>query len=134
MLNGGAGADQMKGDGGDDTYIVDNVGDLVIENSAADGTDTVMANISYTLGSFVENLTLTGAGANSGTGNTLGNFITGNGAANLIKGMTGADSLFGAGGADMLQGGIGDDNLFGGPAMTTSAAAPAGTGSGSTVP
>jgi Ca2+-binding RTX toxin-like protein len=109
-----AGADQMKGDGGDDTYVVDNVGDVVIENSLADGTDTVLANINYTLGSYVENLTLTGAGTIGGTGNGLGNVINGNNAANLLKGMTGADTLVGAGGADTLQGGVGDDQLFGG--------------------
>jgi len=114
VLNGGGGADRMKGDAGNDTYVVDNVGDVVIENFLADGTDTVQSNISYTLGSFVENLTLTGAGANSGTGNGLGNVIIGNNAANLLKGMAGADTLSGAGGADTLEGGIGDDTLLGG--------------------
>jgi len=114
MLNGGAGADQMKGDGGDDTYVVDDAGDVVIENALVDGTDNVQSSTSYTLGSFVENLTLTGAAAISGTGNNLGNAIIGNNAANLLKGMAGADSLFGAGGADTLQGGVGDDTLSGG--------------------
>jgi hypothetical protein len=104
----------MKGDGGDDTYVVDDAGDVVIENALVDGTDNVQSSTSYTLGSFVENLTLTGAAAISGTGNNLGNAIIGNNAANLLKGMAGADSLFGAGGADTLQGGVGDDMLSGG--------------------
>jgi hypothetical protein len=51
----------MKGDGGDDTYVVDNVGDVVIENFAAEGTDTVRSSIAYTLGYFLDNLVLTGS-------------------------------------------------------------------------
>ena len=41
-LSGGAGADTMAGGLGNDTYVVDNVGDVVIEN-ASEGTDTVLA-------------------------------------------------------------------------------------------
>ena len=47
-LNGGAGADRMLGGLGHDTYVVDNVGD-VVEESGGDGTDTVQASISFSL-------------------------------------------------------------------------------------
>jgi len=104
----------MKGDAGDDTYVVDNAGDLVIENSPVDGIDTVQSNVGFTLGSFVEHLLLTGAAAVNGTGNGLDNVIIGNNAANLLQGLAGNDTLSGAGGADTLEGGIGDDNLLGG--------------------
>jgi Ca2+-binding RTX toxin-like protein len=47
LLNGGAGVDSMQGGAGNDTYFVDDPGDLVIE-SANNGTDAVFASIGYT--------------------------------------------------------------------------------------
>jgi Ca2+-binding RTX toxin-like protein len=101
LLDGGTGADTMIGGAGTDTYIVDNAGDVVTEN-AGEGTDFVIASISYTLSANVENLYLNqSAGAISGTGNALDNEIFGNGAANTLDGRAGADRLNGAGGDDI---------------------------------
>ena len=54
-INGGAGADSMAGGAGNDTYYVDNSGDIVAE-AVGGGTDTVYANVIYTLraGSQIE--------------------------------------------------------------------------------
>src|SRR5207253_11098181 len=74
---GGGGNDIMTGGLGNDVYYVDQAGDVVNEN-AGEGTDTVIASLSYTLGATLENLTLSGSAALSGTGNDLNNIITGN--------------------------------------------------------
>jgi Ca2+-binding RTX toxin-like protein len=109
MLNGGAGADTMIGGAGNDTYIVDNAGDVTSETSLGDGIDLVRSSMTRTLTSYVENLTLIGAGAINGTGNGLNNVITGNGAVNILTGVNGNDTLNGLGGADTMIGGAGND-------------------------
>jgi Ca2+-binding RTX toxin-like protein len=113
ILDGGLGADTLIGGAGNDTYVVDNVGDVVIEN-ANEGTDLVKSSVSYTLGANIENLTLTGTGAISGTGNDLANTLIGNGGANLLIGGAGNDTLRGNAGNDTLDGGLGADSLRGG--------------------
>ncbi|KQP54901.1 M10 family metallopeptidase C-terminal domain-containing protein [Methylobacterium sp. Leaf108] len=102
LIDGGAGADRMAGGLGDDVYRVDNAGDIVTE-TASGGTDTVQAGISATLSAFVENLTLTGSLAISGTGNTLANRLVGNGAANTLDGASGADTMVGGAGNDIYR-------------------------------
>ena len=109
VLDGGAGIDRMAGGLGDDTYLVDIAGDVVTEAADA-GIDTVRTGLGYRLGSNVENLVLTGAGAVNGTGNTLDNLLVGNGAANVLTGNAGNDRLDGSGGGDTLKGGTGNDS------------------------
>ena len=112
-LDGGAGADSLFGGSGDDIYVVDNAGDVVVENDD-EGTDKVMSSVSHVLGAYVENLTLTGLGAISGTGNELDNTITGNGGSNLLQGGAGNDTLVDNSGNDTLDGGLGADTMQGG--------------------
>lgn len=110
-LNGLAGDDVMTGAAGNDTFFVDSVGDLVIENVGG-GDDLVNSSIAYTLGDNVEHLTLIGAAAINGTGNILTNVLNGNAAANTLTGLDGADILDGKGGADTMIGGVGSDTYF----------------------
>jgi Ca2+-binding RTX toxin-like protein len=117
-IDGGKGADLMSGGGGNDTYIVDNVGDRVVEDGNA-GTDRVMSSVSLVLATNAEWLTLTGKDALNGTGNSLGNSVYGNDAGNKLLGLGGNDFLSGGAGGDTLVGGLGADNLKGGAGADT---------------
>ncbi|HVR66035.1 MAG TPA: CAP domain-containing protein [Verrucomicrobiae bacterium] len=111
---GGAGIDRMGGGLGDDLYIVDSSTDLAIEASGQ-GVDAVTASASFTLGNYIENLTLAaGTGDINGTGNNQANIISGNEGANGLAGSAGNDTISGGIGADTLDGGAGNDSLSGG--------------------
>ena len=83
-LDGGGAADLMRGGDGNDTYVVDNVGDVASEfdalGSPTGGTDTVESAISYILPNLIETLVLTGTANIDGTGNSAVNVLTGNAA------------------------------------------------------
>ncbi|HVY99180.1 MAG TPA: type I secretion C-terminal target domain-containing protein [Dongiaceae bacterium] len=113
-LNGGAGADHMIGGAGNDTYTVDDVGDVITEGLNA-GTDLVKSSVTYTLGDNVEKLTLTGTDNIDGFGNALNNSLVGN---------AGDNELDGGGGDDIMAGGAGRDTFHFG------ALSDAGTGKG----
>lgn len=111
-LEGGAGADTMVGGAGNDTYLVDDLGDQVIE-VGDNGNDTVESSVSFSLiGTTVETLTLTGGSDINGTGNELDNLITGNGGINRLDGKGGTDHLIGGIGNDILAGGTGNNDLL----------------------
>lgn len=111
VLDGAAGADSMSGGQGDDTYVVDNAGDMIAE-TANEGLDTVQSGITYTLGANVENLTLTGSSAINGMGNALDNILIGNSAANVLTGGAGNDTyVIGAGDSIVEVAGGGTDTV-----------------------
>ncbi|SSB98674.1 Hemolysin-type calcium-binding repeat-containing protein [Pseudomonas sp. 43mfcvi1.1] len=101
VLNGRAGKDTMIGGAGNDSYVVDNAGDVVQESSTlASETDTVISSVNYTLGANIEVLTLSTSANLNGTGNTLNNRINGNAGANILDGGSGIDTLVGGAGND----------------------------------
>lgn len=120
LTNAGIGV--LIGGADDDTYIVDDVADSIIEKVDA-GNDTVESEVSYTLPENVENLKLA---LDSGwfwfdanidaTGNTLNNNLLGNAAKNTLIGLGGTDTLEGYSGNDTLDGrdNAGGDTLRGG--------------------
>ena len=99
LLNGSAGPDTLEGGFGNDTYIVNNSRDLVIEAEGA-GVDTVFSYVSYSLETNVENLVVKGLGDLRCFGNILDNRIIGNAGDNLLNGGEGDDTLTGGAGDD----------------------------------
>jgi Ca2+-binding RTX toxin-like protein len=101
-LDGGTGINQLIGGDGDDTYRLNQI-DLIIED-ANGGIDTVISNVSYTLVTNVENLSL--YNSTNGNGNSSNNRI-------IALGQ-GTNKLSGGDGDDYLEGGFGNDTLTGG--------------------
>ena len=112
-LDGGGGADTLSGLLGDDTYLVDDALDVIIE-AAGQGSDSVETTVTYALAaaasieflraalpSAVTNLNL--------TGNAFDNTIFGNAGKNNLSGDLGSDKLYGNLGNDALTGGGGKD-------------------------
>ncbi|MFI3195769.1 MAG: calcium-binding protein [Methylococcaceae bacterium] len=111
VLDGGLKGDQLEGGEGNDTYLVDNIADTLLENENQ-GLDKVQSSVSFTLAANVENLLLTKDATINGTGNALNNELIGNTAVNILDGGAGNDVLDGAAGADVLKGGAGDDTYL----------------------
>jgi Ca2+-binding RTX toxin-like protein len=112
-LDGGTGADTMSGGIGNDAYVVNQIGEVIVE-AANGGIDTVSVAIAtYVLPAEVEHLIFTGPGNLTGTGNALANSITGAAGADRFSGGAGNDTLNGADGSDILRGGLGRDALVG---------------------
>lgn len=97
-LMGGTGNDTMNGGAGDDTYHVDSLSDRLNE-IVNGGTDTVVTEISFTLGALFENIQLVG-GARTAVGNGLGNLMIGNDLGNRFDGLGGNDTMIGGAGDD----------------------------------
>ncbi|MHB1124547.1 MAG: calcium-binding protein [Ramlibacter sp.] len=100
-LDGGSGSDSMAGGAGNDTYIVDSLGDSVVE-AGRSGTDTVIASVDgYVLPAKVEQLQLAaGTDPLGGTGNARANTLIGNAGNNRLDGGAGADAMLGGAGDD----------------------------------
>jgi Ca2+-binding RTX toxin-like protein len=98
----------MAGGGGNDFYVVEQVGD-VVDESGSSGIDEVRSTISISLSGpkmlgQVENVSLLGTAASTAAinaaGNGLANVMKGNAARNDLMGLAGNDTLTGNGGAD----------------------------------
>src|SRR6266581_601881 len=110
ILTGNSAANVLTGGAGNDTYVV-GTGDSVVESANA-GTDTVQSSVTFTLGTNLENLILTGTTALNGTGNTVANLLRGNSANNTLTGAAGVDVLEGGAGDDTLSDSAGTDNGY----------------------
>lgn len=114
FFDGGGEKDRFEGRGGNDTYIVDALGDSVVEANKG-GRDTVVflrALQNYELPENVEVLVLRYSG--DGFGNDQANEIIGGTGHNTMLGRGGDDILRGMEGDDILKGGAGLDTMYGG--------------------
>ncbi len=113
FLNGGSGSDLMAGGSGGDTFIVDQLGDFIIEFAGEGDSDLALSNaadFTFSEDSDLERGRINAAaGSASLTGNTVANSLLGNSAANVLSGEAGDDILNGRGGSDTLTGGLGKD-------------------------
>jgi Ca2+-binding RTX toxin-like protein/subtilisin-like proprotein convertase family protein len=101
-ITSNTGIDTLVGGAGNDTYIIKNSADQIIENTNG-GTDSVQSSVSFTLDSNVENLTLTGTASLLAVGNSSNNIITG---------TNGNDTYDAGGGNDSLVTGTGNDTYI----------------------
>ncbi|WP_141243668.1 calcium-binding protein, partial [Pseudomonas indica] len=95
-------ADTLNGTGANDSYVIDNEFDVIVEADAA-GVDIAYSSRTYALPKNVENLTLTGLLDLNATGNELDNILVGNDGDNIIRGGDGDDTGIG---------GLGDDIYY----------------------
>ncbi|GAA0652672.1 peroxidase family protein [Brevundimonas lenta] len=103
-LHGGSGAaNTLQGGSGNDHYVLSAAGDSIVE-AAGGGLDWVDTLSSlHTLAANVENVTYTGVGNFTGTGNADANVITGGIGNDTLSGRGGNDTLNGGGGNDLAQ-------------------------------
>jgi Ca2+-binding RTX toxin-like protein len=99
-LIAGSGLATLIGGTGNDTFVVDNIADVV--QAQAGGTNTIQTSVSYTASANVKKLTGTGSGNLTLTGNALANTITAN---------SGNDTLVAGSGVATLVGGVGNDTF-----------------------
>jgi Ca2+-binding RTX toxin-like protein len=101
VITGGTGNDEMQGGAGNDTYVVLNAGDTIVEQ-AGQGTDTIETTLStyFLTAANVENLTGISASGQTLVGGAIGNVITGGAGNDVLDGGLGADTLIGNAGAD----------------------------------
>ena len=105
--SGGGVADTLTGLTGNDTYVVRNAADVIVEADLQGTADRVNAAVSFVLDNSdnIEILQTVSAAATTLinlTGNTLGQTVIGNAGGNRIDGALGNDTLTGAAGNDIF--------------------------------
>ncbi len=111
--------DRLYGGKGDDTFVINETKDIIIELAGADvyGYDTIQSGmISINLNNYanVEHVALTGNSNLNATGTAANNWILGNSGNNIISGGAGNDRLSGGTGNDTMNGGLNNDVIIGG--------------------
>ncbi len=120
-IRGGAGADTMYGGDGPDVYVIEDLGDQMIETPGG-GYDTAYVSVSgYVMpssggafGAFIEVAYLSGA-ANYLNGSSSGeNLVANPNFGSVLVGFGGNDVLYGSAFGDSFTGGTADDIIYSG--------------------
>jgi Ca2+-binding RTX toxin-like protein len=106
---GGKFNDEVYGNLGNDTYVVDRASISIREEAGEGDFDLVQSTATFHLGDNIEALQLIGKKNINGFANDQGATLTGNIGKNTLKGGDGADALYGVRGDDRLIGGGGAD-------------------------
>ncbi|MCR0984980.1 hypothetical protein NRP21_23270 [Roseomonas pecuniae] len=101
----------MVGSEGNDTYYVEDTGDVVVEKPG-EGTDIARVSADWTVSADIEKVILTVAVTLIGNGEA--NIVQGSEGGDHVLGLGGNDTVNGLGGNDLLEGGEGIDILSGG--------------------
>jgi len=108
-------ADTLDGGAGDDTYVIDNTGLVVVDSGGYDTGIVAIDGFVASVGGFaqIEKFVLYEDG--------VGRRFTANALNNVVIGGSGADTIDGGAGNDLLRGGedSGGDSLFGGAGNDT---------------
>ena len=102
-LIAGIGIATLVGGIGNDTFVINNIADVIQAQSTGTNINTVQTSVSYVTPANVQNITGTGAAALTLTGNSLNNTLTAN---------NGNDSLIAGAGVATLIGGAGNDTFW----------------------
>ena len=112
-LDGAGGADTLVGGAGDDTYVLDSVGDLIIEGAGGGRDTVVLMRDGLTVSGDIEVIRL-GGSAHIAIGDASDNILEGGSGGDSLDGGAGNDLLLAGDGNDVLTATSGHDNLSGG--------------------
>ena len=107
ILNGGQGIDTLTGLGGNDTYVVHNPGDIIVEATGGGTADRVISVGSFALAvddniELLQTSNATGITALNLRGNWVAQTLIGNAGANRLDGLGGSDTIVGGAGGDVF--------------------------------
>jgi Ca2+-binding RTX toxin-like protein len=109
-LVAGTGLATLVGAAGTDTFVVNNVGD-VVQDSVSGFSNLIVSSVNYTLPTNVNAILLTGSANIQATGNAANDSMTGGAGADTLIAGNGNDTLVAGAGLATLVAGTGNDTF-----------------------
>ena len=113
-LIAGTGVATLNGGTGNDTFVINNLNDVIQAQSTGSNVNTVQTSFDYVAPVNVQNITGTGSANLTLTGNGLNNIITANSGNDTLAGGSGNSTLIGGTGQDtfVMQYNMGADTVI----------------------